>query len=73
MTGDIPEWVRVRAEQLQPYCLCCGREIAAGDVCGDCEAETGMLAELARLRSGDGTADELADYAATRTMILDGE
>ena len=36
-------------------------------------AEAERLAELARLRDGQGTADELADYDAARRMRLSGE
>ena len=58
---------------VQPSCLGCGREIVAGDLCADCEAEIAMLAELERLRDGIGTPDELADYAAARRLIQSGE
>ena len=55
------------------YCLGCGRAIADGELCADCEAEQDVVDELARLHDGVGTPDELADYAATRRLIQDGE
>ena len=60
-------------DDVQPSCLGCGREIADGELCTDCEAEITMLAELERLHDGVGTADELADYDATRRLLQSGE
>ena len=60
-------------DDVQPSCLGCGRAIADGELCADCEAEIAMLTELERLRAGSGTADELADYGATRRLLQTGE
>ena len=57
--GDVPaDWVQRMVDRLP-----------ADD--DDLEAE--RMAEMARLRDGIGTADELADYDAARRMRLSGE
>ena len=61
---------------LRP-CVLCGLEILVSPaeplpVCTDCAADVAeleALAELERLRDGIGTADELADYDATRRLL----
>ena len=62
-----------RTEDETPSCLGCGRDITDGELCADCEAEQDVVDELERLAAGIGTADELADYAATRRMLQTGE
>lgn len=51
---DVPEFVARAVERMQPYCICCGAEIVAGDVCADCEAEaTQLYAEFQAQRGPD--------------------
>ena len=61
-------------------CVCCGLEVMVPVIdpepmCADCQRdmdELERMAELERLRDGIGTADELADYDATRRLLLNG-
>ena len=61
-------------EPAQPHrCEACRREISHAGMCADCEREIEHMAEIRRLRAGDGTPDERADWDAAQRMIQSGE